>query len=186
MEIDNRALSLTRRHTANWLAQNGTEWQLGLFTSIGETVQPDLLEQPISKALREAEPLRATFFATDGQIFQMALGYADVELAVYDLSCSRHPVKEARQTASSSQRAPMPFTGPLLKFAIFRTRPDEYFWFSCCLLCNEPIGIGVIMPSNARHSDRAPMVGGVFAPPGRPSERIEFKHAYSNHRMRRR
>ena len=26
----------------------------------------------------------------------------------------------------------MPFTGPLFKFALFRTRPDEYYWFTCC------------------------------------------------------
>ena len=26
----------------------------------------------------------------------------------------------------------MPFTGPLFKFALFRTRPDEFYWFTCC------------------------------------------------------
>ncbi len=26
----------------------------------------------------------------------------------------------------------MPFTGPLFKFALFQTRPDEYYWFGCC------------------------------------------------------
>ena len=26
----------------------------------------------------------------------------------------------------------MPFTGPLFKFALFQTRRDEFYWFTCC------------------------------------------------------
>ena len=26
----------------------------------------------------------------------------------------------------------MPFTGPLFKFALFKTGPDEFYWFTCC------------------------------------------------------
>jgi Condensation domain len=26
----------------------------------------------------------------------------------------------------------MPLTGPLFRFALFRTRPDEFYWFTCC------------------------------------------------------
>ena len=136
MELDHRALPLTRRQLDIWLAQetghSGTEWQLGLFARIEGTVKPDLLEWTIRQALQEAEPLRATFFEADGQVFQRAIDYSDVELAFYDLSGSRHPVQEAREIASSIQRTPMPFTDPLLKFALFRTRPDEYYWFTSC------------------------------------------------------
>ncbi len=82
--------------------------------------------------MREAEPGRAAFFEVDGQVFQRAIDYPDVELAFYDLSGSRHPVQEAHEIAASIQRTPMPFTGPLFKFALFRTRPDEYYWFACC------------------------------------------------------
>ena len=32
----------------------------------------------------------------------------------------------------SIQSTPMPFTGPLFRFALFRTRPDEYYLFTCC------------------------------------------------------
>ncbi|MBO0865690.1 MAG: amino acid adenylation domain-containing protein, partial [Mycobacterium sp.] len=39
--------------------------------------------------------------------------------------------QEARGIAASIQRTPMPLTGPLFKFALFRTRPDEYYWFTC-------------------------------------------------------
>ena len=68
----------------------------------------------------------------DGQVFQRAIDDPDVELAFYDLSCSRDPVREAREIASSIQRTPMPLTGPLFKFALFRTRPDEFYLFACC------------------------------------------------------
>ncbi|HWS93644.1 MAG TPA: condensation domain-containing protein, partial [Mycobacterium sp.] len=136
MELDDRSLPLTRGQLDIWLAQetghSGTEWQLGLFVRIEGTVKPDLLEQAIRQGLQEAESARAAFFEVDGQVFQRAIDYPDVELAFYDLSDSRDPEQEARGLASSIQRTLMPFTGPLFKFALFRTRPDEYYWFTCC------------------------------------------------------
>ncbi len=130
-----RALPLTRGQLDIWLAQetghSGTEWQLGLFVRIEGPVERDALEWAIRRVVREAEPGRAAFFEVDGQVFQRAIDYPDVELAFYDLSCSRDPVQEARRIASSIQRTPMPFTGPLFKFALFRTRPDEFYLFAC-------------------------------------------------------
>ncbi len=98
MQLDDRALPLTRGQLDIWLAQetghSGTEWQLGLFVRIEGTVKPDLLEQAIRQALREAEPVRAAFFELDGQVFQKAIDYPDVELAFYDMSCSRDQAVE--------------------------------------------------------------------------------------------
>jgi hypothetical protein len=136
MKLDARALPLTRRQLDIWLAQetgrSGTDWQLGLFIRIEGKVEPDLLRQAISKALQEAEPARAAFFEVDGQVFQKAIDYPDFELAFHDLRASRDPVQEARDIASSIQRTPMPLTGRLLKFALFRTKLDEYYWSACC------------------------------------------------------
>ena len=136
MGLDDRALPLTRGQLDIWLAQetghSGTEWQLGLFVRIEGTVERDVLEWAIRRALQEAEPVRAAFFEVDGQVFQRAIDYPDVELEFYDLSGSHNPVQEAREIASSIQRTPMPFTGPLFKFALFRTRPDEFYLFGCC------------------------------------------------------
>ena len=136
MELDDRAYPLTRRQLDIWLAQEtgsaGTEWQLGLFARIEGLVKPDLLEHAINIALREAEPCRAAFFEADGQVFQRVINDPDVELAFHDLSGSDHADQEARELASSIQRTLMPFTGPLFRFALFRTRPDEYYWFTCC------------------------------------------------------
>jgi amino acid adenylation domain-containing protein len=136
MELDDRALPLTRGQLDIWLAQEsgrrGTEWQLGLFARIEGAVERDPLEWAIRRVLQEAEPGRAVLFEVDGRVFQRASDYPDVDLAFYDLSCSRHAVQEAYRLASSIQRAPMPFTGPLLKFALFRTRADEFYLFACC------------------------------------------------------
>ena len=136
MELDDRTLPLTRGQLDIWLAQetghSGTEWQLGLFVRIEGTVERDALEWAIRRVVQEAEPGRAAFFGVDGQVFQRAIDYPDVELAFYDLSCSHDPVQEAHQLASSIQRTPMPLTGPLFKFALFRTRPDEFYLFGCC------------------------------------------------------
>jgi hypothetical protein len=83
MELDDRALPLTRGQLDIWLAQEtghpGTKWQVTYFVRIEGT------------------------------------------------SGSRHPVQEAQEIASSIQRMPMPLTGPLFKFALFRTRPDEFY-----------------------------------------------------------
>src|SRR6185312_4531360 len=93
----------------------------------------------------EAEACRAAFFEADGRVFQRAIDYPDVELAFYDLSGSRDPVQEAHDMAYSIQRTPMPFTGPLFKFALFQTRPDEYFWFACSHhIIVDGTGIGLV------------------------------------------
>ena len=136
MGLDIRALPLTRGQLDIWLAQetghSGTEWQLGLFVRIEGTVERDALEWAIRRTLKEAEPVRATFFEVDGQVCQRAIDDPDVELAFYDLSGSRNPVREAHRLAASIERTPMPLTGQLFKFALFRTRPDESYLFGCC------------------------------------------------------
>src|SRR5262249_44866346 len=109
----------------------GGEWQLGLLVRIEGPVERDALEWAIRRVIREAEPVRAACFGVDGQVFQRAIDYPDGKLALYDLSCSSDPVQEAQEIASSMQRTPMPFTGPLFKFALFRTRPDEFYLFGC-------------------------------------------------------
>lgn len=136
MELDASVLPLTRRQLDIWLAQEtgdtGTDWQLGLFVKIGGAVDPDLLKQAISKGLREAEATRAIFFEVDGQVFQKVTDYPDFELAYHDLRDSADPEQHAHAIASSMQSTPMPLTGQLLKFALFRTKHDEYYWFTCC------------------------------------------------------
>ena len=100
MELDDRALPLTRTQLDVWLAQetgdSGTEWQLGVLVRFDGTVERDLLEQAIRHVVREAEPARAAIFEVDGQVFQKAIDYPDVEVAFFDVSDSRHPVQEAR------------------------------------------------------------------------------------------
>ena len=127
MGLDDRALPLTRGQLDIWLAHesghSGTEWQLGLLIRVEGTVKRDVLERAIRQALQEAEPARAAFFEVDGQVFQKAIDYSDVELEFHDLSGSDNAVQEVREMASSIQRTPMPFTGRLLKFELFRTQP---------------------------------------------------------------
>jgi hypothetical protein len=136
VELDDRALPLTRGLQDIWLAQetghSGAEWQLGLFVRIEGTVERDALESAIRRVIREAEPIRAACFEVDGQVFQRAIDKPDVELDFYDLSGSRHPVQEAQEIASSIQRTLMPLAGPLFRFGLFRTRPDEFYLLACC------------------------------------------------------
>ena len=70
MELDDRALPLTRGQLDIWLAQEtgrvGTEWQLGLFAKIEGPVQRDALEWAIRRVVREAEPVRAAFSEVGG------------------------------------------------------------------------------------------------------------------------
>ena len=136
MELDDRALPLTRGQLDIWLAQetghSGTEWQIGLLVRIDGRVQRDALKWAIRQAVEEAEPTRASFIEAGGQVVQRAIDYPDVELAFHDLSGSPDAVQEARDIALSIQRTPMPFTGPLFRFALFQTRADEFHFFACC------------------------------------------------------
>ena len=168
MGVDSQALPLTRGQLDIWLAQetgnSGTEWQLGLLVRIEGTVERDALERAIRQAVQEAEPARAAFFEVDGQVFQRAIDYSDVELAFYDLSGSDHAVQEARGIASSIQRTPMPFTGPLLKFVLFRTRLDEFYLFACChhIVVD---GLGMALVSRRVATIYSAIVSGAPIPP---------------------
>ena len=65
MEVDDRALPLTRGQLDIWLGQEtgrfGTEWQLGLLVRIEGRVERDVLEWAIRRAVREAEPVQGRF-----------------------------------------------------------------------------------------------------------------------------
>jgi amino acid adenylation domain-containing protein/non-ribosomal peptide synthase protein (TIGR01720 family) len=135
MELDDRALPLTRTQLDIWLAaetgHSGTDWQIGLLVKIEGPVERDALEWAITRVMREAEPVRAAFFEVDGQVLQRAIDYPDVELDFHDLSGSPEPAREAQEIALSIQRTPMPFTGPLFKYALFQTQLDEFYLFGC-------------------------------------------------------
>ena len=94
-------------------------------------VKRDVLKQAIRHVVQEAEPVRAAIFEVDGQVFQKATDYPEVEVAFHDLSDARHPVQEAREIAHRIQRTPMPPAGPMFKFALFQTWADEFYLFGC-------------------------------------------------------
>ncbi|MEB4212339.1 non-ribosomal peptide synthetase, partial [Mycobacterium sp. 94-17] len=134
MKRGDRAVPVTRGQFDIWLAQQtgrfDVAWQLGVLVRIEGAIDTGLLHQAMRHVVNEAESLRASFFEVDGQVFQKAVEYDDVELVFYDLTDARDPEREVRETASTIQRTPMPLTGPMIKFALFRTRPDEYYWFT--------------------------------------------------------
>ena len=149
IELDDRALPLTRAQLDIWLAEEtgrfGAKWQLGVLLRIAGPIDPGLFESAIRRVVGEAEPLRAAFFQLDGQVFQKAVAYPDVELARYDLTSSPDPVRDAYRLASSIQRTAMPFSGPLFKFALLQTRIDEFYWFVCCHhIVVDGIGLAVV------------------------------------------
>ena len=150
MELDDRALPLTRGQLDIWLAEEtgrfGARWQLGVFVRIAGPIDPGLLESAIRQVVREAEPLRAAFFQVDGQVFQKVVDYPDVELARYDLMGSQDPAQEAYRLASSIQRTVMPLSGPLFKFALLQTRVDEFYFFVCCHhIVADGIGLALVL-----------------------------------------
>ena len=58
-------------------------------------VERDHLLQAILHAVRQAAPGRAVFFAVDGQVFQRAIDYPDVELDFYDAIRSDDPAQHS-------------------------------------------------------------------------------------------
>ncbi len=136
MERGEQAHSLTRGQLDIWLSQEagfaGTEWQLGLLVRIEGAVDRDLLQQAIRRVVAEAEPGRAAFFEADGHVLQKAVDYPDIELGFHDLRSADDPVRKTREMASSIQRTPMPFSGPLFIFVLFQTQDNEFYLFACC------------------------------------------------------
>lgn len=168
MQLDDRALPLTRGQLDIWLAHeaghSGPEWQLGLFARVEGAIDRDALQRAICQVVREAEPVRAAIFEEHGQVFQRTIDYPDIELACYDLSSARRPVQEARDTAASIQRTPMPFTGPLFKFALFQTWDDEFYVFACGhhIVID---GIGIALVGNRLATVYSALVSGTPIPP---------------------
>lgn len=98
---------MTRGQLDIWLAQQtghfDVAWQLGVLVRIDGAIDPALLHQAMRHVVGEAESLRASFFEADGQVFQKAVEYSDVDLTFYDLSGSPDPErKSARWRRRSS------------------------------------------------------------------------------------
>ncbi|KAA1244414.1 non-ribosomal peptide synthetase, partial [Mycobacterium simiae] len=129
------ALPLTQAQLGVWLSQQtghtDTDWQLSQFVIIDGAIEPDLVAQAIREVVREAEPLRATIFEVDGRVFQRAIDHPDIEVPFYDLRRAQDPVAQAHDLASSIQRTPMSWAGPLFRFALFATGPDQFLLFIC-------------------------------------------------------
>ncbi|MDH6247280.1 amino acid adenylation domain-containing protein/non-ribosomal peptide synthase protein (TIGR01720 family) [Mycobacterium sp. OTB74] len=135
MELNEGALPLTRAQLDIWLAQEtgqaGTDWQIGMLLKVEGALERDAFEWALQRAMREAEPVRAAFFEEDGQVFQRVIDYPEIELDFYDFSGSSDPAHDVHEMALSIQRTPMPFTGPLFKYALFETGPSEFYVFGC-------------------------------------------------------
>ncbi|MGZ4511725.1 MAG: condensation domain-containing protein, partial [Mycobacterium sp.] len=168
VELDGRALPLTRAQLDIWLAQETgrftAKWQLGVLLQIAGPIDPGLFEAAIRQVVREAEPMRAAFFQVDGQVFQKAVDYPEVELARYDLTSSQNPVRDAFRLASSIQRTEMQFSGPLFKFALLQTRADEFYWFVCCHHITVD-GIGLALICHRVADIYSAMASGASIPP---------------------
>ncbi|WP_156425323.1 non-ribosomal peptide synthase/polyketide synthase, partial [Mycobacterium sp. GA-1285] len=163
-----RVLPLTRGQLDIWLAQetgaSGIEWQLGLFVRVDGPLDRDALQWAIRRAVGEAEPGRAAFFEENGQVFQTAIDYPDVELPFHDLTRASDPVQEARNIALSIQCTPMPLNGRLFNFALFQTRRDQYYLFASChhIVAD---GSGLVLVGHRVASVYSAIVAGAPVPP---------------------
>ncbi|MBO0675927.1 amino acid adenylation domain-containing protein [Mycolicibacterium sp. S2-37] len=149
MELDESTFPLTRAQLDIWLEQEmghfGAEWQFGLLVTIDGPIELDALEWAIRRVIHEAEPVRVAIAEVDGRIFQKAIDHPDVDLEFHDLSSFEHPVSAAQEMALSIQRTPMPFDGPLFRFALFQTGFDEHLLFGCFHhIVTDGAGLGLI------------------------------------------
>ncbi|WP_431236965.1 amino acid adenylation domain-containing protein [Mycolicibacterium aichiense] len=184
MQRDDRALPLTRAQLDIWLDQemghSGTEWQVGLLVHLESAIDRDALEWAISRVMKEAEPLRVTCFEEDGHVFQRAVDYSEIEIDFHDLTRSEDPVREAKEMALAIQRTPMPFSGPLFKYAMFQTRVDEFFVLGCFHhIVMDAAGIGLF--GNRVASVYSALVSGEPIPPeffGSLEDLVAFESEY--------
>ncbi len=168
MEAGNRTFPLTRAQLDIWFEQEmnhfGAEWQLGLLVKIDGDVDHEALEWALGRVVKEAEPVRASILESDGQVVQRVVDYPDVGLDFHDVRHCADPVGEAHRMALSIQRTPMPFDGPLFRFAIFQTGPAEFYLFGCFHhIVIDAAGLGLI--GNRVASVYSALVSGEPIPP---------------------
>ena len=137
MELgDSTLLPVTRGQLDIWLAQEtgdaAAEWQLSVFVTIDGPVDFETFQWAIRHAVAEAEPVRAAFVESQGQVYQRLRDATEVDLDVVDLSRSERPLAEAREMAAAIQSTPMALDGALLRFTLFRGRDDRSYLFVCC------------------------------------------------------
>ncbi|WP_156623273.1 non-ribosomal peptide synthetase, partial [Mycobacterium sp. 1164966.3] len=163
-----QALPLTRAQLDIWLAQKtdrfAARWQMGELFRIEGRIDPGLLERAIVQVVREAEPFRVAFFEVDGQVFQKAVDYPEVELDSYNLMGSQDPVQEAYRLTSSIQHTLMSLGGPLFKFALLQTRVDQFYFFVCWhhIVAD---GVGLALICHRIADVYSAMASGVPSPP---------------------
>ncbi|WP_237161036.1 condensation domain-containing protein, partial [Mycobacteroides franklinii] len=149
MECDPGALPLTRGQLDIWLAEEtgraGAKWHLGMLGRIEGAIDHGLLERAVRQVVHEAEPLRAVFSERHGHVFQTVVDYPHIELVHHDLTGSSNPMGDAYRIAASIQRAPMPLSGQLFRFALMQARADDFYFFVCCHhIATDGIGMGLL------------------------------------------
>ncbi|WP_407662583.1 amino acid adenylation domain-containing protein [Mycolicibacterium aurum] len=159
---------LTRAQLDIWLEQEmghfGAEWQFGLLVRIEGGVELDALEWAIQRVIHEAEPVRVAIFEEDGHVFQRPVDYPHVDLEFHDLSGAGDPEREAQDMALAIQRTPLPFDGPLFRFALLQIGFDDYYLFGCFHhIVTDGAGLGLI--GNRVASVYSALVSGEPVPP---------------------
>ncbi|MGE2721052.1 amino acid adenylation domain-containing protein, partial [Mycolicibacterium celeriflavum] len=184
MDLNNRALPLTRAQLHIWLAEQtgrfGAKWQLSALVRITGPLDADLFESALVQAVREAEPLRVSIFQAGDQVFQKLIDDPAVELVRHELLHSPDPAGDASRLAASLQRTPMQFSGPLFRFALLHTRIDEYYFVACCHhIIVDGVGLGLFCHRIAEIYNSL-VFGQPISPPffGSLRELIECESAY--------
>ncbi|MEK0642960.1 AMP-binding protein [Mycobacterium ulcerans] len=133
LEPAESGFALTRGQLDIWFSQeigrSPQEWYNSGFAVIAGSVTPDLLSQAIRQVVGEAEPLRAAIIEADGHVVQKVVDYANLEVPFHDLRSCADPVAEANRRGLAMHREPMPWNGPLFKFALFQVASEEFNLF---------------------------------------------------------
>ncbi|BBZ28128.1 hypothetical protein MMAD_24230 [Mycolicibacterium madagascariense] len=171
MPQGNPAVPVTRGQLDVWLAQEaghpGTDWQLGLFVELGGAVEREALEWAITRAVAEAEPVRATFFEEDGQLLQRTVDYPAVDLDVVDTGGAADPMSQARALATSIQATPMPLDGRLFSFTLFDAGFGAEFNAALFVCCHHIVidGYGLSLLCRRIAAIYSALVSGAAIPP---------------------
>ncbi|WP_434085719.1 condensation domain-containing protein [Mycobacterium ulcerans] len=133
LEPAESGFALTRGQLDIWFSQeigrSPQEWYNSGFAVIAGSVTPDLLSQAIRQVVGEAEPLRAAIIEADGHVVQKVVDYPNLEVPFHDLRSCADPVAEANRRGLAMHREPMPWNGPLFKFALFQVASEEFNLF---------------------------------------------------------
>jgi amino acid adenylation domain-containing protein/non-ribosomal peptide synthase protein (TIGR01720 family) len=107
-------------------------YNIGGYTRIDGSIDPELLKQAICGMVREHDSLRTILHEGDPFPGQEFPGDIDIHIPLHDFSREPAPHRQAEEWMKREFTRPFDLYGaPLFRYALIKLSVDRYYWFFC-------------------------------------------------------